>query len=742
MLSRRDFCRAPQKKVTLEVEALEDRLLLNATTPVITPQFLKFNVVDASGDGTPGNVFQGGALKVIYDFLPGGGTTLNKVTLEAWQSSNKIADLGSFNSERLSDGYVGLQGRYWQLPAGAYAFRARADLADGSTAVSGWKTIGVVGVAVTNGTFQGETFGFSSVPADGLVVNAVGGNAFIVNGAGGTDTLQFGIELKQVASINGMKPARFNPLTEQQAIFQGKLVDYIRLKDGKEIYFTGIERLEFKLHEVKSTVINLAVSTFDEHFADQWNLHATDVPSAWRFTKGSSNILIASLDTGVLPSPDVFGDPVGQVTDINLSRLITDAHDDDSSGLDTPHYGHGHMAISVMAATATTSLNASKLSPISFSPFSPSPTRHSFGVGINWNSKVYVNNVYDSETLQGAISETLAYAEANNMKVVFQGGIQGDSWLTSGGTQADLESLISDAADYSLFAVAAGNGGPGGGLNDPDYLTSVSGVAALQTNHANVMSVGALKHTAIDIHGKINADSVFLADYSNRGSNLTIVAPTDSPATSLLSDTETGEMTSFGGTSCANPNMAGIASLVWSANPNLTAAQVRSIVTSTAMDLGAAGRDNTFGFGLVNADLAVRRARALFLNPALAGADYWNVPLIKRFDTNLITTTLLTSTIRTPPSEPAEQSPLPSAALLAAPLPVLADEQQPMLTFKALVEPQLLAPCTALDRAFAELAAERTTDLLAVPQGELDGLFAAFTSEDAGFSFAQRRWHL
>jgi subtilisin family serine protease len=79
-----------------------------------------------------------------------------------------------------------------------------------------------------------------------------------------------------------------------------------------------------------------------------------------------------------------------------------------------------------------------------------------------------------------------------------------------------------------------------------------------------------------------------------------------------------GTVQSFGGTSCANPNMAGIASLVWAVNPNLDGADVRNVMTSTAMDLGAAGRDDTYGRGLVNADAAVRRAWALNRDAALA----------------------------------------------------------------------------------------------------------------------------
>jgi subtilisin family serine protease len=66
----------------------------------------------------------------------------------------------------------------------------------------------------------------------------------------------------------------------------------------------------------------------------------------------------------------------------------------------------------------------------------------------------------------------------------------------------------------------------------------------------------------------------------------------------------------FDGTSMATPHVSGVAALVFSAKPTLTNAQVESILKSTAQDLGAAGYDTVFGYGLVNADAAVTQALA------------------------------------------------------------------------------------------------------------------------------------
>ena len=63
----------------------------------------------------------------------------------------------------------------------------------------------------------------------------------------------------------------------------------------------------------------------------------------------------------------------------------------------------------------------------------------------------------------------------------------------------------------------------------------------------------------------------------------------------------------FNGTSASTANVSGVASLVWSVNSNLTAGQVKEIISDTAYDLGK----NGYGHGFINADAAARRALAI-----------------------------------------------------------------------------------------------------------------------------------
>ncbi|HLO03238.1 MAG TPA: S8 family serine peptidase [Symbiobacteriaceae bacterium] len=65
----------------------------------------------------------------------------------------------------------------------------------------------------------------------------------------------------------------------------------------------------------------------------------------------------------------------------------------------------------------------------------------------------------------------------------------------------------------------------------------------------------------------------------------------------------------YQGTSMATPHVSAVAALAWSAKPTLSNTVIRSVLQTTAQDLGAAGRDTNFGYGLVKADAAVNLAK-------------------------------------------------------------------------------------------------------------------------------------
>ncbi len=103
---------------------------------------------------------------------------------------------------------------------------------------------------------------------------------------------------------------------------------------------------------------------------------------------------------------------------------------------------------------------------------------------------------------------------------------------------------------------------------------------------------------------------------SGGGSWIPVVSVSDVAGTALV--TEVGanvtvvniqsDWDHFDGTSMAAPHVSGVAALVFGVNPSRTPAQVESILKSTAFDLGAAGYDTTYGYGIPQADAAVAAA--------------------------------------------------------------------------------------------------------------------------------------
>lgn len=182
-----------------------------------------------------------------------------------------------------------------------------------------------------------------------------------------------------------------------------------------------------------------------------------------------------------------------------------------------------------------------------------------------------------------AFGTTDASAEGTTMNILkglewsMQNGARVINMSFAGPDAPVMRNVLAGAAKQGIILIAAvGNAGP---KSPPLYPGSDENVIAVSATDAE--------------------DKLFTA--SNRGTYISVAAP---GVDILLPAPDQGyQVTS--GTSFAAAHVTGIVALMLQRNPKLTPAMVRSILESTAKDLGQKGRDNQFGAGLADAFKAI-----------------------------------------------------------------------------------------------------------------------------------------
>lgn len=107
--------------------------------------------------------------------------------------------------------------------------------------------------------------------------------------------------------------------------------------------------------------------------------------------------------------------------------------------------------------------------------------------------------------------------------------------------------------------------------------------------------------------GAVTTDNQ-IASFSDRGPFVDVVAP----GTEIRSTTFDGDYGMANGTSFAAPIVSGVAALAWAVNPELRPITIGEAIVGSVVDLGATGKDTTFGNGAVDAAAAVAAAKAAF----------------------------------------------------------------------------------------------------------------------------------
>jgi serine protease len=128
---------------------------------------------------------------------------------------------------------------------------------------------------------------------------------------------------------------------------------------------------------------------------------------------------------------------------------------------------------------------------------------------------------------------------------------------------------------------------------------------------------GAIAVSAMSYSGQI-------ATYSNVGPEVMVTAPGGdasrqavngpdliwSASAAFIGNTRTPNFRGLQGTSMATPHVAGVMALMRAVNPNISPAQIDQLFTNGQLtdEIGAAGRDTLFGYGLINALKAITAA--------------------------------------------------------------------------------------------------------------------------------------
>jgi subtilisin family serine protease len=301
----------------------------------------------------------------------------------------------------------------------------------------------------------------------------------------------------------------------------------------------------------------------------EWQFHAIGADQALNLAKGDPNVLVGVVDSGISSVPDLTGKIAETFWDKSVNRSAADV------------IGHGTFVSSLIAS------------------------RNDDGFGLAGFCGACRLAVYkaapltDVQVAEGIRTLTDAHVRIINLSIVLNSP-----------SQAVTDALTYAANAGVLVVAATGNEG-----------TSTVDFPASSIQQANGAASPGLAVGASDRTGT-------RASFSNSGSQLSLLAPgtfNTSCTVGILGAipavaTDFGESGSCavtlthaggaryayaGGTSFAAPEVSGVAALVWSVKPSLTAAQVAAILEQTATRPDGTGWTSTTGWGVLNARAAL-----------------------------------------------------------------------------------------------------------------------------------------
>jgi thermitase len=161
---------------------------------------------------------------------------------------------------------------------------------------------------------------------------------------------------------------------------------------------------------------------------------------------------------------------------------------------------------------------------------------------------------------------------------------------------------VTYAADNGARVVNCSYGGVAGSATIPSaaqYLKNKGGLMFVSAGNNGIDENIAPTTTMIAVSATDQND--YRTGWSSYGNFVSMAAPGITYTTS-----RGGSYDNWQGTSFSSPLAAGVAALMMAAKPSLGSADIEKLMFSTAVDIGAAGRDIYYGYGRVDAAAAVQ----------------------------------------------------------------------------------------------------------------------------------------
>lgn len=350
---------------------------------------------------------------------------------------------------------------------------------------------------------------------------------------------------------------------------------------------------------------------------NNWWAEAIGMPAVWQRDLSLQPVRVGLIDTmfdldNEDLSDDVFAktwnNPQDEAGNCNVTALYQQARSNAEQTMST--VAHGSHVAGIIAARA----------------------ENGFGIaGISQNASLYG---YAMSTAEAASSDEARWGDvfqikcglANllnegcqviNISMSFDGALTGTqdgdaNWQTftevnSQALETFLQHYIDAGQEFLLVKSAGNNSSPD---QRYDAANDVFGAIDNPDVAARILMVGAASYHE-------NYGYYRVADFSNTGTRVDLYAP----GVRMLSDVPDNQTVLKDGTSMAAPVVTGIAALIWGVNPDLSAAQVRSILSASASATMFDLDDESFFIrdliealveptAIVNADICVQLAQS------------------------------------------------------------------------------------------------------------------------------------